>query len=148
MFNNLLIAPDGGPALGCGIYTQSTGRTPALSHNDVYSATGTAYGPGCVDETGANGNVSVDPRFVDPTHEPGDLRLQAQSPAVDFGLNSAPGLPSTDVARSPRIVDGNGDGTATVDLGVYERPALAPPRPCKLLRLTVDLPAKPLLICL
>lgn len=51
----------------------------------------------------------------------GDLRLQANSPCVDAGDNSA--VPSeivTDFDGNPRIWDGNGDGQSRVDMGVYE----------------------------
>ena len=51
----------------------------------------------------------------------GDLRLQASSPCVDAGDNSA--VPSeivTDFDGNPRIWDGNGDGQSRVDMGAYE----------------------------
>jgi predicted outer membrane repeat protein len=49
-----------------------------------------------------------------PTHA-----LLPGSPAIDRGLNAlAPA--STDQRGFPRIVDGDGDGTATVDIGSYE----------------------------
>ena len=77
------------------------------------------------------GNLDGDPDFVrDPDPGPdgnwdgaddvyGDLRLGAGSPAVDAGTNSATSLP-TDLDGNPRVVDGDGDGTATVDMGAYE----------------------------
>jgi hypothetical protein len=77
------------------------------------------------------GNLAGDPEFLrDPDPGPdgdwdgvdddyGDLHLGAGSPAVDSGTNSAISLP-TDLDSNPRIVDGDGDGTATVDMGAYE----------------------------
>jgi hypothetical protein len=74
------------------------------------------------------GNINADPKFVDGAG--GDLRLQSGSPCIDRGNNYidyfpiVPGfqlLPSTDLDGNWRIVDGNGDGTPTVDMGAYER---------------------------
>jgi len=60
-----------------------------------------------------------DPEFVDPANN--DFHLKSTSPCIDAGDNS---LVPTDVDKDldgkPRIVDGNNDGTATVDIGAYE----------------------------
>jgi hypothetical protein len=50
----------------------------------------------------------------------GDFRLKAGSPAIDAGTNSAPLLPPKDFANQPRVIDGDGDGNAIVDMGAYE----------------------------
>lgn len=57
-------------------------------------------------------------RFVNASG--GNFRLQSNSPAIDRGSNAAIAGVTTDLAGNPRIVDGNRDGTATVDLGAYE----------------------------
>ena len=44
--------------------------------------------------------------------------LLSTSPAIDAGGNT--GAPATDQRGFPRIVDGNGDGTATIDIGAFE----------------------------
>jgi hypothetical protein len=50
-----------------------------------------------------------------------DLRLTAGSGCIDTGTNTPYGeLSATDFDGNPRIVDGDGDGTATVDMGAYE----------------------------
>jgi len=67
---------------------------------------------------GGQGNINSDPLFADP--ENGDFHLQATSPCIDKGNNSAPGIPNTDFEGDPRIVDGDNDGTATVDMGMDE----------------------------
>jgi len=54
----------------------------------------------------------------------GDYHLQSTSPCVDAGTNDDPELPDTDFEGHPRILDGNNDGTATVDMGVDEFPGL------------------------
>ena len=60
------------------------------------------------------------PLFLDPAN--GNLRLQDSSPAIDAGDNDAPGLAGilSDLDGSDRFVDGDGDGTETIDMGVYE----------------------------
>jgi len=72
-------------------------------------------------------NISADPKLVNVAG--GDVRLQSGSPCIDAGNNyidyepSVPGfqlLPATDLDGDWRIVDGNSDGTATVDMGAYE----------------------------
>jgi hypothetical protein len=63
------------------------------------------------------GNIDADPLFVSTT----DLHLQSISPCIDTGSNDAvPDDVTTDLDGNPRIVDGNGDTTATVDMGSYE----------------------------
>ncbi len=71
-------------------------------------------------------NIDEDPLFVTPVN-PGDaptsagnLRLQEGSPAIDKGDNDFVTYVSTDLDGNPRIVDGNLDGTPTVDMGAYE----------------------------
>lgn len=59
-------------------------------------------------------NLDTNPLFADT-----DLRLDAVSPAVNSGNDSAPGLPATDLDGNPRIT-----GIA-VDMGAYERPCPA-----------------------
>jgi predicted outer membrane repeat protein len=69
------------------------------------------------------GNMDADPLFVDDTStEPAywNLHLRPDSPCIDVGINSAPGLPATDFEGDPRIVDGNNNGTAIVDMGADE----------------------------
>jgi len=64
------------------------------------------------------GNVNSDPLFFDPSNS--DFHLTKGSPCIDTGSNSAPGIASTDFDAEPRIVDGDSDGSATVDMGVDE----------------------------
>jgi len=82
----------------------------------------------------AGGNIDADPAFSQPPlwgkdgsfHA--DLHLLPGSPCIDAGTNDIDNpdtpavetLPDKDVAGNPRIIDGNLDGTATVDMGAYE----------------------------
>ena len=64
------------------------------------------------------GNINDDPLFLDAAN--GDYHLGPGSPCIDAGSNDAPNLPAYDFEGDDRIIDGNGDGTAVVDMGVDE----------------------------
>lgn len=71
-------------------------------------------------------NIDKDPIFVtpvNPSNAPttsGDLRLQSSSPALDARNNEFVTAVTTDLDGAQRIVDGDLDGTPTVDMGAYE----------------------------
>jgi hypothetical protein len=93
---------------------QATGLvTPTLDHNDVWDNSVANFqniAPGTND-------ISGDPGFVDAAND--DYHLGIFSWAVDAGTNV--GAPANDYDGDARPVDGNGDGTATVDIGADER---------------------------
>jgi len=62
--------------------------------------------------------INADPLFVDPGN--GDYHLWSESPCIDAGSNSAPGLPAFDFEGEGRVLDGDEDGTGTVDMGADE----------------------------
>jgi predicted outer membrane repeat protein len=64
------------------------------------------------------GNIDLNPRFVNTMD--GNVHLRGNSPCIDTGNNAASGLPEFDFEGNPRILDGNNDGTAIVDMGVDE----------------------------
>ena len=85
---------------------------------------------GCSDEASSCTNViNADPLFLDPDGPDDivgtlddDLRLLVGSPAVDAGNDDhVPAAVATDLAGTPRFVDGDRDGTSTVDMGAFER---------------------------
>ncbi len=91
------------------------------------------FNPATFDETGATeggsivqgaGNLNVAPLFVGA----GDYRLAAASPLIDRGFPGA-GPSAFDLARAPRVTDGDGDGVARRDIGAYEYqpPVVQPP---------------------
>ena len=118
--SNIVQAGVGQTALYCSPFYSSGPLDFAF--NDVFAPSGTTYSGACADQTGIAGNISADPLFVDPGGN--DYHLQRGSPCIDAGTNAEPDLPATDLDDNPRIVDGNGDDVAIVDMGAYEAPAL------------------------
>jgi hypothetical protein len=114
--NNIIVAKPGQSGFYCGLFTGNI--TPIIRFNNIFSSSGMAYGGRCADRTGMDGNISLDPLFANPTQ--GDYHLQQGSPSIDSGDNLTPYLPDKDLDGHPRIQDGDGNGTAIVDMGVYE----------------------------
>lgn len=63
------------------------------------------------------GNLDLAPRLTNPTL--GDFRLSCDSPAIDAGTSLYPPEPQ-DVDGQPRLVDGDSDGHAVIDMGAHE----------------------------
>jgi hypothetical protein len=112
--NNVIVQNDIGLELEFG----SDANDPVWENNLVFS-NNIDY-QGTADKTGTSGNISADPLFVDAPS--GDYHLQAGSPAIDAG--SALDAPIVDFDGTLRPLDGNGDGTAIVDMGAFEAPQL------------------------
>lgn len=114
--NRLTIANNVFASNTSGIYrtTGTEAWTPVLASN-VHWNSGANYvnlQPGSTDRI-------LDPELRDLSG--GDYRLRAASRCVDAGVNASLFRTERDVDGLPRIVDGNYDGTATVDLGAFER---------------------------
>lgn len=85
-----------------------------VSNNDVFNTSGNY-----INLPSGTNDISVDPDLVN--RAAGDFHLKSTSPCVDAGSNSAvPISLTTDFDGDPRIIDGNGDDIAVVDMGAYE----------------------------
>lgn len=120
-------AAPSGPQIGYVPVPTETVSTATIRYSAVQGSGGS--GSGWDPEVGIDGggNIDADPRFVAPVAASaaptttGDYRLQIGSPAVDAGTNGAVAV-TMDLDGNPRVVDGDGDGSPTVDMGAYERP--------------------------
>jgi hypothetical protein len=66
------------------------------------------------------GNIDEDPLFVETDEHP--YSLLEDSPCIDAGIPDTTGLnlPPWDIIGNLRIWDGDGNGTAIIDMGAYE----------------------------
>lgn len=119
LYQNNILA---GNAVGFEITNGTPANHPLFKNNLVFNNTSNYVG--VADQTGINGNLSADPLFVAPTT--GNYHIAAGSPAVDAGA-TADFLPETDIDGEKRVIDGNGDGVRTVDIGADELKVLYPP---------------------
>lgn len=115
--NNIIVATTGQTAIHCGNFNDL--NSPAIRSNDVVAgAPEKRYGGACADQTGIAGNLSVDPLFVDASAA--DFHLMLTSPTIDAGENAAATPLTRDLDETSRVLDGDDDCIAVVDLGAYE----------------------------
>ena len=119
--NNLLTFNQAtGSGLGGGIFVDAS-HNPTVRFNDLYGNTPTnvAGSKTDADYIGVNGNVSIDPGYVNRNGTPPDFHLLSTSPVIEAGDNTAATAP-TDFDGAPRIEDKDYNGVATVDMGAFE----------------------------
>ena len=144
--NNSIIAKNTAPAEPDLYHYNDSSGGFVVSHNLIGDGARLSGLAGFSGNLVGTAEAPIDPKFVrNPSHggdgwgddpdtpdidesandDYGDLRLQPGSPAVDAGNNAlavdALGAPlTTDLFGHPRILDGDQDGTATVDMGALE----------------------------
>jgi predicted outer membrane repeat protein len=122
--NNTIIWGNVASTTGHQIYTDTFDADVTLDCCDFANGNGDVAGSGTVTEQGVC--INLDPMFENATSQ--NYRLQAGSPCIDAGDNMLvpPGI-TADLDGNMRIFDGDGDTTATVDIGVYEYGSSSPP---------------------
>ena len=107
-----------------GIYSFLGAAT--VTNSIIYGNTGTDISGDAITVTysdieggySGSGNIDADPCFVNPAM--GDYHLWPGSPCIDRASNAAAAGITTDIDGENRILDGDGDETATVDMGADE----------------------------
>lgn len=104
---------------GAQFYTMASG-TSVVTYSDIEGG------------FAGQGNISLPPQVVrypsagddgqwgTSDDDYGDLHLLPDSPCVDTGSNAAVPAGETGLLGTPRVVDGDWDGTPVVDMGAYE----------------------------
>jgi len=92
---------------GIDIFLNGTGV--ANGYNNDYSNMSGSW-------TNSGNNINENPQFIGSNN----YHLQSDSPCIDVGINSAPELPDTDFEGDPRIIDGDSNSVAIVDMGADE----------------------------
>ena len=116
LINNVVAGKAGQIAVVCG--ASSHQASPIFQFNNFFSLGAAAYGGVCPSQSGLSGNISADPKFLNPAS--GDYSLDVSSPSIDAADSGAPTLSALDFAGRSRLVDGDEDGQVVVDMGAYE----------------------------
>jgi len=110
--NSILWGDTTGPSMG---YNEIFDYTPNVASTDIDQED--------VGLAGYNNNIREAPLFVDvsdPDPMKWDVHLQATSPCIDKGDNAAASGITTDFEGQLRVIDGNADSVAVVDMGADE----------------------------
>lgn len=113
VYRNNLIAGNG---IGLEVDFGTDADNPTWRNNLLYG-NGVNYS-GIAVQTGSNGNISANPLLSNVAGR--EATLMAGSAAIDAGDATGLLLPEQDYEGDARIGDGDGNGTATVDIGADE----------------------------
>ena len=130
---NCTVAGNTATASGSGVYmangTLLNTAVGAMGEMDAIRVEGGLASHSCGTglTTGENGNFGVSPQFRDETND--DYRLLGSSPCIDAGVDLIWHDGASDVSGvTARVLDGNKDDVAVVDIGAYEYdPSDVPP---------------------
>ena len=101
-----------GNGTGWGIWVEPN-ALPVIKYNDIWNNAKGTTGPTIPNQTGINGNISVDPNFVNA--DANNYHLDPNSPCVNAGdPNYIPEPNETDIDAEPRVFDGR------IDMGADE----------------------------
>jgi hypothetical protein len=104
------------------LYASGNHSTITASFSAFSSAVAASLG--AVPAAGTGSNISGDPLFANPAG--GDYSLQQSSPLIDKGDQAGLTAGEKDVTGGTRVLDGDGDGTAIVDIGAFEHTYVPP----------------------
>lgn len=103
---------------GYGIYLGPDANS-VIRYNNVWDNPSGNYGPDIQDPTGTEGNISVDPQFVDPNSA--NYHLTIYSDCIDAGDNNCLPLQSMlDIDKEPRLFIFDANKAPLVDIGADE----------------------------
>jgi hypothetical protein len=124
MINNIIVGVPGQTAVTCE-YTEPVWDN--FNTNDVFNPGGPVYGGTC-DLSGTNGNVSIDPAFQCAALD--DYRPGPGATVIDAGRDVLFTPDDRDLSDTTRVLDGDRDGEARLDMGALELDPAAPLNPC------------------
>jgi parallel beta-helix repeat protein len=112
--NNIIVAFGSQTALYIGNFNDT--NQPVIRYNDLFSPSGLAFGGLGANPVGLNGNISLDPLFLNPALK--NYHLRSNSPVIDAALNSD--APTNDLDYVARPYDGDANGVSQADMGAFE----------------------------
>lgn len=116
--NNCIIWGNRAEKEGRQIYTSDEEAKMSLSYCCIADGENDVAGDGSVSKVKCMGKDPLIDEYPTPIFK---LSLKGGSPCIDAGDNSlVPEWSKKDIDNNSRVLDGNGDGKAVVDMGAYE----------------------------